>query len=116
MTSATHYGYATRLDSERWQGGTRWIGGRAMCSDGRVRALYRCAPFPDYVGFLRATVRVQNKNIAGYVTHESAQGSQFPDDDDPCVLKFCAFTYGVNHNLLPDGLWRLVPQPATQKE
>ncbi len=65
------------------------IGGRAMCADGKVRALAHVGE-PDTVWTRPAAVKVKGRYVAGYVTIESAEGSDVPLDHDPAVLKFCA--------------------------
>jgi hypothetical protein len=78
-----------------------------MCSDGRVRTVKRIANTADTFFSVPAAVTVRGKSVAGYVTVECVSGSSVETDDDPAVAKFVAVTYGRNHELLPDGAWRL---------
>lgn len=80
-------------------------GGRAMCSDGRVRALKRIAITADTFFSVPAAVTVAGRTVSGYVTVECASGSSVVTDDDPAVVKFVAVQYGRNHDALPDGTW-----------
>lgn len=99
-----HYARGTSLVQECPWG---WYhGGRAMCSDGRVRALKRIAPTADTFFSVPAAVTVGGRTVSGYVTVECESGSSVETDDDPAVVKFVAVTYGRNGALLPDGAWR----------
>lgn len=80
-------------------------GGRAMCSDGKVRALKRIAETADTFFSVPAAVAVNGRTVSGYVTVETAAGFSTATDDDPAVVKFVAHTYGKNHDALPAGKW-----------
>ncbi len=75
-------------------------GGRALCSDGKVRAIKRIAQTADTFFSVPASVTVKGKTVAGYVTTETLSGSSVATDDDPTVVKFVAYTYRKNGNLL----------------
>lgn len=81
-------------------------GGRVLCSDGIVRALKRIAETADTFFSVPASVTVQGRTVAGYVTVEAVSGSSIVTDGDPAVAKFVAVTYRKNHDALPDGAWR----------
>ena len=105
MTIETrHYGYGTSLTVEYPWGVN--VSGRAMCSDGRVRALKRIAQTADTFFSIPASVTVSGRTVAGYVTVETAQGFSAETEDDPTVLKFRTYTYRKNHDALPEGVWR----------
>ena len=82
------------------------VSGRALCADGKVRKLKRIAQTADTFFSTPASVEVRGKTIAGYVTIETVQGMSTATDADPAVLKFCAYTCGKNHALLPAGVHR----------
>lgn len=77
------------------------VAGRAMCADGKVRALARIATTADTFYSVPAAVRVKGRTVAGYVTVETRAGMSTATDSDPAVLKFVAYTYRKNHALLP---------------
>ena len=84
-----------------------FIGGRALCSDGKVRALKRIAPTADSFFSVPASVTVGGRTVAGYVTVETLDGfTTYYDETDPQVVKFVAYTYRKNGDALPDGLYR----------
>ena len=76
-------------------------GGRALCSDGKVRALARIASTADTFFSVPAAVKVAGRTVSGYVTVECVSGSSVPTDDDPLVVRFVAYSYGKNGHLLP---------------
>jgi hypothetical protein len=81
----TEYGMGTRLDTRGpW---SQVVGGRAMCPDGKVRALARVSE-ADTAWTRPAAVRVRGRYVRGYVFVETAGGWQTPLDEDPKVLKF----------------------------
>jgi hypothetical protein len=83
-----------------------FLGGRAMCADGTVRALARIAETADTFFSVPAAVKVNGRTVSGYVTVECASGSSVATDTDPAVVKFVAVTYGKNADALPAGAWR----------
>lgn len=78
-------------------------GGRAMCSDGKVRALHRIAETADTFYSVPAAVKVRGRTVSGFVTIETRDGFSTPTDDDPAVVKFRAYAYGANADALPEG-------------
>lgn len=78
-----------------------YVGGRALCSDGKVRAIKRLAQTPDTFFSIPASVTVKGKTVAGYVTTQTISGSSVATIDDPMVVKFIAYTYRKNGNILP---------------
>lgn len=82
-----------------------YINGRAICSDGRVRNLKRIAFTADTFFSVPASVTVKGKTVAGYVLVETCEGWTTPSDDDPAVVKFRAYIYRKNHEILPTGDW-----------
>jgi len=76
-------------------------GGRAVCSDGKVRSLARIAQTADTFFSVPAAVKVKGRTVSGYVTVECRSGSSVPTDDDPTVVRFVAYSYGRNGHLLP---------------
>src|SRR5690349_20672710 len=83
-----------------------YVGGRVLCSDGKVRSLSRIAQTADTFFSIPASVRVKGKTVSGYVTVEAVSGSSTPTADDPAVAKFVAVKTGRNHAFLPDGSFR----------
>lgn len=82
-----------------------YVSGRAMCSDGKVRALKRISDTADTFFSVPAAVAVNGKTVSGYVTLETAAGFSTETPDDPTVVKFVAVTYGKNGGMLPAGKW-----------
>ncbi len=83
-----------------------YVSGRAMCSDGVARQLKRIASTADTFFSVPASVTVHGRTVAGYVTVECASGSSVETDDDPSMVKFVAYTYGKNGDVLPRGAYR----------
>lgn len=84
-------------------------GGKAMCSDGKVRRLTRISETADTFFSVPAAIRFYANGacmyVRGYVTVETAKGYSTPTDDDPAVLKFVRFNNGPYAHLLPSGTW-----------
>ncbi len=97
-----NYALGTRLDCE--MPFSLFIGGRAMCADGRVRTLKRISSTADTFFSVPAAVEVRRDGkrytVAGYVTVQTISGSDVPTESDPAVLKFRAYTYRKNHAVL----------------
>lgn len=74
-------------------------GGRALCPDGKVRALKRIAETADTFFSVPASVTYRGKTIAGYVTVECLDGSSVPTEDDPGVVRFIPYSYRRNGDL-----------------
>lgn len=83
-----------------------FLGGRVLCSDGKVRALSRISQTADTFFSVPAAVRVGGKSVSGYVTFETRQGLSTPSPDDPVVAKFIRYEYAKNAALLPAGTYR----------
>lgn len=96
------YGRETCLHSRSPWG--IFVGGRVMCSDGKVRALKRISSTADTFFSVPASVQVRGATVSGFVTFETEQGWSTETPDDPAVAKFVA--KGVNRGLLPDGAWK----------
>lgn len=69
-----------------------YIGGRALCSDGRVRRLARIAITADSFFSIPASVRVSGRTVSGFVSFGEIPGGVE-------VVKFTAT--GKNAGLLP---------------
>lgn len=98
------YGYHTAIDVDD-RG--RQIGGRALCSDGAVRAIASITPYISDDPYIksRATVRVCGKAVSGFITtDESLHGM---GEYEPKVVKFVANGYGKNKDMLPPGPYRI---------
>lgn len=80
-----HFSQGTCLH-RRYPWGT-YHGGRALCPDGKVRAIKRIATTADTYFSVPASVTAHGRTVSGYVT---VQG-----DEDP-TLKFIPYTYGKN--------------------
>lgn len=104
LISRRHYARDTYIDSVNPFG--LYVGGAAMCSDGVVRTLKRIAQTPDTFFSTPAAVTVAGKTVSGFVQVESEQGWTNVTDTDPATVKFVAYTYGTNGDLLPEGAWR----------
>jgi hypothetical protein len=78
-----------------------YVGGRALCADGKVRTLKRISETSDTYFSTPAAVQIRGRTVSGYVTVETAQGLSTATSSDPAVLKFFAVKYGRNYNLLP---------------
>lgn len=90
--------------------------GKALCEDGKVRAVeashdgiadtFFSVPASVKVWLTRLVelpvgsghfIRGKSVSVSGYVTLECESGSSvYVDDSDPLVLKFRAYTYGKN--------------------
>lgn len=95
-----------------------FVSGRALCSDGRVRALARIAATADTFFSVPAAVKVKGKTVAGYVTVETQDGWTTVTETDPAVVKFVAYQNAKNANLLPGSAFRGKPelrQPKTRR-
>lgn len=95
------YGHGTSLTQSFPWG--LYVGGKALCSDGKVRTLKRISETADTFFSVPAAVTVKGRTVAGYVTVESIDG--FTSTGEP-VVKFVAVKYRRNHYLLPEGTYR----------
>ena len=81
--------------------------GRAVCSDGKVRAVrFQNGGIADTFFSIPASVKVNGRTVSGYVTTETVDGWTTATDDDPAVVKFVAYQYGRNADALPAGAWK----------
>lgn len=106
-TETRKYGMDTELTvSMPW---SLFRGGRAMCSDGKVRALTHIASTADTFFSIPAAVRVYENGeayyVTGYVCMETAKGYSTHTEDDPVVVKFSRYDHGKNAHMLPGGIW-----------
>lgn len=90
-----HYGHHTHLIVDYPWG--HYIGGRVMCSDGKVRSLKRIADTADTFFSIPAAVNVGKRTVTGYVTIDEVNGES--------VVLFIAYEYRKNHDALPKGSW-----------
>ena len=98
-TEIRHYSNDTQLRVAMPWGG--FIGGRALCADGKVRALSYIAQTADTFFSVPASVKVQGKTVSGFVTVECVSGSSVVTDDAPAVVRFFKHTNGKHAHLLP---------------
>lgn len=88
--------------------GSGFVGGRVMCSDGKVRRLHRIAQTADTFFSIPASVQVWHNGkrvtVTGYVTIETRDGFSVERPGDPSVVKFVTCKYGKNHEALPEKL------------
>jgi len=78
-----------------------FVGGSALCSDGKVRKLKRIAPTADTLFSIPASVTVKGKTVAGFVSVESMSGLSVAYEGDPPVVRFTSYMYRKNGGLLP---------------
>lgn len=103
----TEYGYGTRLELEPGPFACAFVRGRAMCSDGVVRAVrFPGGGIADTFFSVPAAVDVRGRRVSGFVTVETAEGSSTETEGDPAVVKFHAYTYRRNADVLPAGTWK----------
>jgi hypothetical protein len=74
--------------------GTYSLPGRALCSDGKVRALARIAITADTFFSVPSAVKVAGRTVSGFVTTDD-------DDEGNVSVRFIAYSYGRNGHLLP---------------
>lgn len=79
-----------------------YCGGKALCADGKVRKLKRIAYGADTFFSIPASVTVQGKTVAGYVTVTTIEGWDTATKEDPAVVRFHAYKYRKNHGLLEE--------------
>lgn len=78
--------------------------GRALCSDGKVRALIRIDRYADTYFSVPATVQVRGKKVRGYATVEPQYGRTYMGGD--WVVKFVRYDHCVNAKELPPGTYK----------
>ena len=81
-----------------------FVGGRALCSDSRVRQLKRIALCADGFDSVPAAVTIKGKTVSGFITWATMDGFTVELPENPHVIKFIA-QRGKNKNLLPDGAY-----------
>jgi hypothetical protein len=97
----TLYSEGTYLERNPSFGGG-FAKGRALCSDGQVRAVrFPRGGHADTHFSVPATVSVKGKTVSGFVSVSSRDGFDTATDDDPAVVRFTSFIYGKNGGLLP---------------
>lgn len=99
------YARNTELTLEDGPFACRYIAGRAICSDGKVRALRFRSGIADTFFSIPASVKVNGKTVAGFVTIETEEGFSTHSEGDPSIVKFIAYQYRTNRDLLPVGSW-----------
>ncbi len=78
--------------------------GKALCSDGKVRAIrFQNGGIADTFFSIPASVKVGGKTVSGFVMVETLEGFSTETKDDPAVVKFIAYTYRKNGGELPRG-------------
>jgi hypothetical protein len=65
-----------------------FMGGAALCPDGKVRRLKRIAGTADTFFSVPAAVEVRGRTVTGYVTVQTREGLSTPTEDDPPIVKF----------------------------
>lgn len=77
-----------------------YVGGRALCSDGKVRRIKRIAPTPDTFFSIPASVVYRGKTVSGFV----AIDRMYPNDDssEDMVVKFLSYKYRKNGHIIPE--------------
>jgi hypothetical protein len=103
------YANDTELVLENGPFACRYVAGRAMCSDGKVRAVRFRSGIADTFFSIPASVKVNGKTVAGFVTVETEEGWSTPSEDDPAIVKFIAYQYRKNRDSLPLGAWKREP-------
>lgn len=96
------YANDTHLTLETGPFACRYISGKALCSDGRTRTVRFHSGIADTFYSVPCTITVKGKTVSGYVTVETLAGFSTPTEDDPAVVKFRAYRYGKNYNLIPN--------------
>lgn len=98
------YGYHTAIDVDQFG---RQIGGRALCSDGTVRAIATISPWPSADPDIKpkAAVTVRGKRVSGFITTDETLWGV--GGDEPTVVKFVANAYGKHKDVLPNGPYRI---------
>lgn len=102
------YGAGTEI-TQSFPWGIYW-GGKALCSDGKVRTLKRISQTADTFYSVPAAVEVRREGkrytVSGYITYDTLGGYSTETDSDPITIKFVAYSYGKNGWLLPGTTWK----------
>ena len=93
----SEYAQGTRLVLESGPFACGFVSGRALCPDGRVRAVRFYDGIADTFFSVPCRVQAYGRTVAGYVTVETVQGYSTATDDDPAVVRFVPYTYCKNH-------------------
>lgn len=79
------------------------VGAAAVCPDGVTRKLSRTAATADTFFSIPASVQVRRNGrrytVAGYVTFNTADGSDVATADNPAHLEFRPYLYRKNHDV-----------------
>lgn len=85
------YGDGTFLERGLGEFGAGWSHGRALCSDGQVRAVrFPRGGHADTFFSVPAVCTIKGKTVSGFVTVETRDGYSTPTENDPAVAKFIA--------------------------
>lgn len=71
-----------------------YVRARVLCVDGVVRPTVRIAASADTFFSVPCAVKVKGKTVAGFLTIDDSSASR--------VVRFHAYAYGKNGNLLPE--------------
>ncbi len=105
MIQVRNFGRDTELRSSLPFG--FFVGGRALCSDGKIRTLKRIAETADTFFSVPAAVTVKGKTVSGFVSVDSiADLEGLPVPGRPAVVRFIAVSYGRNAQALPEGAYQ----------
>ena len=99
MNNVTQYAQGTNLQTRAPWG--VFVGGRALCSDGKVRRLARIAICADTAWTISGAVKVNGKTVSGFVSVEMVSGSSVWTEDDPAIVRFHALPDRANDCELP---------------
>ena len=84
-----------------WYGGSGFISGRALCEDGQVRTVrFPRGGHADTFFSVPAVVTVNGRTVTGFVSVSTVAGYDTPTDDDPAVVRFTAYRYGRNADMI----------------
>lgn len=105
-THSRRYGYGTYLIYRNGAMQVGPVGGRVMAPDGKLARLRYVSPSGTDTFFsIPAAIARKGKDVAGYITIETAKGFSSETDGDPAVVKFVPYQYSKNKGLLPEGKW-----------
>jgi hypothetical protein len=83
-----------------------FVSAAAMCSDGKVRKVTRIAQTADTFFSVPASVVVNGRTVAGYITFSTRAGFSIATESDPARVEFHAYAYRKNGGLLPSTFTR----------
>ena len=91
------YGLGTSLTLEPGPFACGFISGRALCPDGKVRAVrFKNGGIADTFFSVPCSVQVKGKTVSGFIMVETVEGWSTETPGDPAVVKFLPYKYGVN--------------------